>query len=101
MDEQTTVEACRIGDTVCQFVERLAPIHERYDSVTQALENLLPTNLRPHCRIAGISNGCLKVVADGSTYLFELQLCKAVLLRELQRLLPGAKIRRIEIGMLR
>lgn len=101
MDEQRTVEACRIGDTLSQFVERLAPVHSRYDSVTEALESLLPASLQAHCRIGSIRNGCLKVVADGSSYLFELQLCKAVLLRELQRLFPGARIRRIEVGMLR
>jgi hypothetical protein len=101
MDEQRTIEASRIGDMVAQFVERLTPVHSRYDSVTEALESLLPANLRAHCRIGSISNGCLKVVADGSSYMFELQLCKAVLLRELQRLFPGARIRRIEVGMLR
>jgi len=33
--------------------------------------------------------------------MFELQLCKAVLLRELQRLCPSAKIRRIDVVMAR
>jgi hypothetical protein len=101
MTEHRTAEACRIGDMVSKFVERLTPVHRRYDSVAEVLESLLPANLRTHCHIGSISNGCLKVAADGSSYLFELQLCKAVLLRELQRLFPGAKIRRIEVGMLR
>jgi hypothetical protein len=101
MDEQRRSEACRIGDLVCGFVERLSPVCSRYESVGQAWEELLPTGLRAHCRIAGVSKGCLKVAADGSSYLFELQLCKAVLLRELQRLCPAARVRRIEVGMAR
>jgi hypothetical protein len=33
--------------------------------------------------------------------MFELQLCKAVLLRELQRVCPAARVRRIEVGIAR
>ncbi len=101
MNERTTSQECRIGDLVSEFVERLSPVSSQYDSVTQAWSGLLPEALRAHCRIAGVSNGCLKVAADGSSYMFELQLCKAVLLRELQRVCPGARVRRIEVGMAR
>lgn len=90
-----------MGELVAGFVDRLSPVHSQYDSVTQAWETLLPGALRAHCRIGGIGNGSLKVLADGSSYLFELQLCKAVLLRELQRLCPSAKIRRIDVAMMR
>lgn len=101
MDERRTSQECRIGDLACEFVGRLSPVCSQYDSVAQAWATLLPGPLRAHCRIAGVSNGCLKVAADGSSYLFELQLCKAVLLRELQRACPAARVRRIEIGMAR
>lgn len=101
MDQAKTAEACKIGDLISGFVDRLSPVHSQYDSVAQAWENLLPGNLRAHCRIGGVGNGCLKLLADGSSYLFELQLCKAVLLRELQRVCPAAKIRRIDVAMLR
>jgi len=101
MGEERTYEAYRIGDVVSAFVGRLTPALGQYDSVAQALENLLPGNLRSHCRVGSMNNGSLKLVADGSSYLFELQLCKAVLLREIQHLCPSAKLRRIEVGMLR
>jgi hypothetical protein len=101
MDEARTSDACKMGELVNGYVDRLSPVHSKYDSLTQAWENLLPGNLRSHCRIGSLGNGCLKILADGSSYLFELQLCKAVLLRELQRLCPSAKIRKIDVGMLR
>lgn len=101
MDEGRTSEACRMGDLVSGFVDRLKPVSSQYDSVAQAWEDLLPGGLRAHCRIGGVGNGCLKILADGSSYMFELQLCKAVLLRELQRVCPSAKIRRIDVAMLR
>ncbi len=101
MGEERTSEACRMGQLVSDFVGRLAPVPDRYDSVTEALESLLPGNLRSHCRVGSLTNGSLRLVADGSSYLYELQLCRAVLLREMQHLCPAAKLRRIEIGMLR
>jgi hypothetical protein len=101
MGEERRSETCRMGQLVSDFVGRLAPAPGQYDSVAEALESLLPGSLRPHCRIGSLTNGSLKLVADGSSYLFELQLCKAVLLREMQHLCPSAKLRRIEIGMLR
>jgi hypothetical protein len=101
MDEDRTSEACRIGDLMSAFVARLRPVSSRYDSLAQAWDGLLPEGLRAHCRIGGVANGSLKVVADGSSYLFELQLCKVVLLRELQRLCPAARVQRIEVGMAR
>jgi len=101
MAEGRISEACQIGELVGGFVDRLSPVHSRYDSVAQAWENLLPGALRAHCRIGGMGNGCLKILADGSSYLFELQLCKTALLEELQRLCPSARIRRIEVAIMR
>lgn len=90
-----------MGDVLSALADRLQPVHQQYDSVAHALEVLLPDGLRGHCRIAGLANGCLKVEADGSTYVYELQLCKGVLLGELQRSCPGVRLRRIEVGMMR
>jgi hypothetical protein len=92
-----TEEPCRIGDVVGSFVETLAPVHARCDSVSEALASLLPPTMRDHCRLDGVSGGSLKLVVDGASYLYELQLCKAELLLELQQLCPGAGLRRIQI----
>ena len=99
--ESRTSEACPIGDLLTGFAKRLEPAHERYDSVTQAWDTLLPGGLRAHCRVAGLANGCLRIVADESTYRYELQLCQGLLLEELKRVCPSAKIRRIDIGIMR
>jgi len=101
MGEKKRTEACKIGQLVADFVGTLGPVHDRYDSVAEAWEQLLPGNLRSHCRLSGLANGSLKLVADGSSYLYELQLCRPVLLRELQRVCPAANVRRIEVAMAR
>ncbi len=92
-------EACRLGDAVGDLVERLAPVHARCDSVSQAWQGILPEALRRHCRIESVTGGCIKVVVDAASYMYELQLCKAELLAELQRLCPRAALRRMTVAM--
>jgi hypothetical protein len=90
-------EPCRIADALSDYAKRLAPIQQRCMSVGEAWEQALPTALREHCRIVAITGGCLKVaVDDSSSYMCELQWCKVELLRELQRLCPGAAVRRLQ-----
>jgi hypothetical protein len=93
-------EASAIGEILSGFVADLgAP--PAFDNVGEALAGLLPANLRAHCRVGAVSNGCLKLVADASSYVYELQLCSEGLLEEMQRLCPSARLRRIEVGIAR
>ena len=101
MGEEKHRDVCRLGDLLPQCVGALGPVHDRFESVADAWDGLLPEHVRSHCRLGSFSNGCLKVVADGSSYIYELQLCKAVLLTELQRVCPGARVQRIEVAMAR
>lgn len=94
-------EACAIGDALGGFVERLGPPPVEGGTVAEVLPRVLPPSLQKKCRVASVSNGCVKVVADGSSYVYELQLCKAGLLEELRRLCPAARLRRIEVTMAR
>lgn len=90
-----------MGAIASGFVAKLTPIYEGCDSVVQAWEQVLPPNLRSHCRMDGFRNGCLHIMVDGASYRYELQLCKAELLTELRRLCPGTGLRRIQISMAR
>ncbi len=94
-------ELCRMGDLASGFVAGLAPVCERCDSVGQAWEQVLPPGLRTHCRLEGFKRGCLRIGVDTASYMYELQLCKAELLEELQRLCPGTGLHRVHIGMAR
>lgn len=101
MGNEKNRDACRLGELLPELVGALGPLHDRFDSVADAWEDVLPDNLRSHCRLGSFSNGCLKVLADGSSYICELRFCKEDLLRELQRLCPGARLRRIDLGLAR
>jgi len=57
--------------------------------------------MRRHCRVVSVTGGSVRVAVDAASYMYELQLCKAELLAELQRLCPGAAVRRIVVAMVR
>ena len=90
-----------MGELTSGFVAGLTPVYERCNSVGEAWEQVLPPTLRAHCRIGGIQGGCLRIVVDTASYMYELQLCKEELLTELQRLCPGTGLRRVQVGMAR
>ena len=88
----------RLGDAVVKLMEsQIAPRRDRLQPVTEVWQQLLPAELRQHCRIAGIAGGRLKVVANSPAHQFELRLCSAELVKELAVRCPRAKIERIDI----
>ncbi len=89
----------RMADLVDALVAQLTPMPQRTDSLVEALSTLLPPGLAAHCQLGGISGGSIKLLVDGASYMYELQLCKVELLDQLQRLCPGAGLRRIQIAM--
>lgn len=87
----------RLGDTIEQLVEkRFAPQQTRLQMVTQVWGQLLPPELGKHCRVSHISGGQLKVFVDSPVYMYELQLCSATLLSELQQKCAQSQIKKIK-----
>jgi hypothetical protein len=88
----------RLGDTLVELMEnQIAPRRAISWPVAEVWEQLLPVELRRHCRIADIRGGRLKVVAESPSYQFELRLCSSELVKELAVRCPRAKVERIEI----
>ncbi len=88
----------RLGDTLVELMEnQIAPRRARFGQVAEVWEQLLPVEMRRHCRIADIQGGRLKVVAESPSYQFELRLCSSELVKELAVRCPRAKVERIEI----
>jgi len=99
MRKEAMQEPCKMGELTNGLLARLTPVHERCDSVSQAWKYVLPPALQAHCRVGSIKGGCLRIDVDTASYMYELQLCKAELLKELQRLCPGTGLRRVQIVM--
>ncbi len=89
--------AVRLGDVAKELMEnRISPQQARFGSIPEIWNQLLPEELRRHCKIAGISAGRLKVLVDLPAYKYELQLCCSELLSELQQQCPRAHIKKIQ-----
>ncbi len=90
----------RLGDVVTRLLEnRISPQQARYGQLADAWNQLLPAELKKHCRLADFSAGRLKVTADSSAYVYELQLCSSELLSQLQQQCPAARITKIKVTM--
>ena len=89
--------AVRLGDVTRELMEnRISPQQARFGPIADLWNQLLPDELRQHCKIAGISGGRLKVLVDSPAYRYEMQLCSSELLSELQRQCPRAHIKKIK-----
>lgn len=88
----------RLGDVLVGLMEnQVAPCRARFGPVAEVWEQLLPVELRRHCKIANIQGSRLKVVADSPAYQFEMRLCSSELVKELAARCPRARVERIDI----
>jgi predicted nucleic acid-binding Zn ribbon protein len=96
--KKKSARTAKLGDVVEQLMDsRISPRQARFGSVTKVWGQLLPAELRSHCRITEVSDGQLKVLADSPSYVHELRLCSPELLEELARQCPRARIREIKL----
>lgn len=87
----------KLGDVLCELMEnQILPQQAKFQSVLDIWTQLLPIELRKHCKIIDIKAGQLKVLVDQPAYLYELQLCSNQLLKQLQQACPRARIKKIK-----
>jgi hypothetical protein len=93
-------KAVRLGDVLGELMEgQISPRQARFESIVDLWCQLLPVELRRHCKIADISGGQLKVLVDSSSYANELRWCSSQLLEELGQRCPQARIKRIKVAV--
>jgi hypothetical protein len=78
------------------MAERISPRQASFDAVVEVWRQVLPAELLQHCEITDVSGGQLKVQVDSPSYKYELQLCSAELLEELQRRCPKVRLTKIK-----
>lgn len=92
--------AVRLGDTVRDVLQnQISPRQQKFSSIVTCWQQLVPAELARHCTIAGIRAGRLKVRVDAPAYIYELQLRKADLLRELQQRCPRGRLQKIDLAL--
>jgi hypothetical protein len=94
--------AARLGECARELMEKhISPQQARFGPVAEVWNQLLPTELRRHCKITGISGGQLRVAVDLPVYKYELQLCSSDLVSELQQQCPRVHIKEIKFVVAR
>ncbi|MCK4887783.1 MAG: DUF721 domain-containing protein [Planctomycetes bacterium] len=89
-----------LGEMLGKIMEKqISPKQGVYDIISQAWEQLLPEQLRQHCKIVDINAGRIKVLVDSPSYLHEFRLCSCQLLEELQKLCPKARVKKINFSL--
>ncbi|KPJ66005.1 MAG: hypothetical protein AMJ43_09455 [Coxiella sp. DG_40] len=90
----------KLGDMIREIMNQwISPQQVKFDSVVRLWSELLPEELRQHCRIMDISAGRLKVLVDSPSYMYDLQLRSSVILAELRRRCKQARIKSIKIAL--
>lgn len=83
----------RLSELVTEILKKqIEPRQDIFARVNRLWEQLLPVNLRKHCRIAEISGGRLKILADSPSYTHEIRLLSEKLVHEINRNCPKARI---------
>ncbi len=86
----------RLGDVLAGLMSvGYASRHEDFDSLMQAWDSIVPTEVAEHCKIAEFSHGRLKVAVDSPPYLQQLRLSGPALKRELSSSLPKGTLKDI------
>ncbi|MBN1804715.1 MAG: DUF721 domain-containing protein [Sedimentisphaerales bacterium] len=87
----------QLFDVAQKFLtEQVSPKQKKFGELAEIWSQLLPEELCRHCEIVGISGGKLKVGIDSPAYKYEIQLCSAELLKELQQHCPKARLTEIK-----
>jgi hypothetical protein len=87
-----------IGQVVEQFISKqVAPQQKKYGDIVEVWERVLPDELSRHCEIVDIAGGSLFVKVDSPSHKYELHLCSSVILKELQKECPRARLTKIKL----
>ncbi len=94
--------AVRLGDVVERLVaEKISPQQDTFQSIDIVWNQMLPDEIRKHCRLTDTSAGQIRVLVDSPAHMHELRLCSPQLIQQFQRLCPAARIRKIKLDLSR
>ncbi|MBN2456741.1 MAG: DUF721 domain-containing protein [Sedimentisphaerales bacterium] len=87
----------QLGDAIAKLMAGdLQSKCEKFEVVAESWDELVPPEVRGHCRIAGISSGQVRIAVDSPAYLYQMRLVSSELLPMLQQLCPMARFRKID-----
>ncbi len=96
-NRKSSKEPVRIGSVLQDFMQNV--VDEKateFQTISGLWKKIVPENLLPHCDIIEIESGVIKVGADSPSMVFELRLEAKSILLQIQKTLPGLRIKRLK-----
>ena len=90
-------KTARLGQCARAYLDEQDARLQRNCSVVDVWRRALPVTLYEHCRLAGISGGVLRVVAEPGPYMHEMRIVSGELLEHIQNRCRGAGIKKIVV----
>lgn len=86
----------KLGVSLGRLLNGVNRQQKKFGSVVELFEDILPIDLRKHCKLADTRNGELKIIVDSPAHRQELQWCADALIEEINKRSPRARISRIK-----
>jgi hypothetical protein len=88
----------KLGDVVNRLLEqKIIPEQNKFNKLNQCWNEILPAELAEHSTVEDITAGQLIVKVDAPSYRYELQLCSADVLKQLQFRCSAVHVKRMKI----
>ncbi len=85
----------KLAVTLENFMNSINIQQKKLGSVIELWDNILPVNLKKHCKLADSKGGKLKVIVDSPSHRMELNWCADELIEEINKHCPSARIKEI------
>ena len=89
----------KMDSIVTKIIKDVTPKHDKFSSIKAIWQEILPGQLVGHCRIAALDRNILRVKVESSSWIYQLQMLKGQLLKQLNAKRAGAKIRSIKFEL--
>jgi hypothetical protein len=87
----------RLAEAIRQIMQQqIEPMVQKNGGISRIWNQILPDELKEHCRLEQITNGQLKVKVDSSAYLYSARLISRQLVEQINRDLPRAQIKSVK-----
>ncbi|UCE98596.1 MAG: DUF721 domain-containing protein [Planctomycetota bacterium] len=89
-------QAAKLSSVIQELLEtKISPLQTKFTLISELWTELVPLELRQHCRIVGISGDRLKVFVDSPSFASELRWYSSSLIEQIKQQCPSARIKDI------
>lgn len=89
----------KMNSILTGIIKDVTPKHDKFSLIKEIWQQILPSQFATHCRIVSLDKNILRIKVDSSSWIYQLQMLKSQLLKQLNSKRAGAKIRSIKFEL--